>query len=158
MNNTRNDLPSEARHAIADLLNQHLADTFDLYGQIKQAHWNVKGAQFYQLHQLFDDLAENVLEYVDTIAERVTALGGVARGTVRMSASASRLQEFPGEALSSLPCVEVLAARYAQLAKSTRAGIDTAATHRDADTADLFTELSRGLDKALWFLEAHLQS
>src|SRR4051812_30554474 len=55
---TRIDLPADRRKKLIALLNQHLADTFDLYGHAKHAHWNVKGPQFHQLHELFDDLAD----------------------------------------------------------------------------------------------------
>lgn len=105
---------------------------------------------------MFDKLAEEVEEYADLIAERATALGGAALGTVRMSSAASRLPEFPIETVDSLPTVEALATRYANLAATTRTAIDTSAQQGDVDTSDLFTEVSRGLDKALWFLEAHL--
>jgi starvation-inducible DNA-binding protein len=155
---TRNDLPSEVRERMIDLLNQQLADTFDLYSQAKQAHWNVKGPQFFELHELFDKLAEELTDYVDSIAERATALGGTAMGTVRMSASASRLSESPVGEAGDLFCVEALAARYSALGATTRAAIDRAAGAGDAATADLFTEVARGLDKRLWFLEAHLQA
>jgi starvation-inducible DNA-binding protein len=156
MYNTKNDLDFEKREPIIALLNQQLADTFDLYSQTKQAHWNVKGAQFFQLHELFDKLATEVLDYVDTIAERATALGGTALGTARMSAAASRLPEYP-EVVGSQESLQALVERYANLAASTRAAIDSATEFGDADTADLFTGVSRGLDKSLWFLEAHLQ-
>lgn len=73
---TRIDIPVEQREKLIALLNQHLADTLELHSQIKQAHWNVKGPQFYQLHELFDDLAEEVEDHVDEIAERATALWG----------------------------------------------------------------------------------
>ncbi|MCK6623587.1 MAG: DNA starvation/stationary phase protection protein Dps [Anaerolineae bacterium] len=152
------DIAPQTRAKLIDLLNQQLADTTDLYSQTKQAHWNVKGAQFYPLHELFDKLAVELLAYTDLIAERATALGGAALGTVRQAAAASRLPEYPAEAIDSLPTVEALAARYAGLAATTRAAIDTASSAGDQDTADLFTEVSRGLDKALWFLEAHLQA
>jgi starvation-inducible DNA-binding protein len=92
---TRNDIPHRTRATMITLLNQQLADTFDLYSQTKQAHWNVKGINFYQLHLLFDEAAESNFEYVDMIAERVTALGGYAQGTARMAAASSRLAEFP---------------------------------------------------------------
>jgi starvation-inducible DNA-binding protein len=155
---TANDITSETREMMVALLNQQLADTTDLYSQSKQAHWNVKGAQFYQLHELCDKLAGELEEYMDLIAERATALGGTALGTVRMAASASRLPEYPQDVFKSLATVEVLVERYANLAATTRAAIDTASSYDDADTADLFTEISRGLDKSLWFLEAHLQA
>jgi starvation-inducible DNA-binding protein len=155
---TRIDIASEVREKMIALLNQQLADTFDLYSQTKQAHWNVKGAQFHQLHELFDKLADELEDHGDVIAERVTALGGMALGTVRMSSAASRLPEYALDVADSLPTVEMLAVRYARLAATTRAAIDDAADQGDMDTSDLFTEISRGLDKALWFLEAHLQA
>jgi starvation-inducible DNA-binding protein len=155
---TRIDLPADKREKLIALLNQHLADTFDLFSQAKQAHWNVKGAQFYQLHELFDELAEQLEDYVDLIAERATALGGTALGTVHMAAADSRLAEYPVDAGGSMQHVEALAVRFAALAATTRSAIDVAAGLSDADTADLFTEVSRGLDKSLWFLEAHLQA
>ncbi len=153
---TKNDLAPEVREKAITLLNQQLADTLDLYNQTKQAHWNVKGMHFYELHELFDTLAEAVEEYVDLIAERATALGGTALGTVRMSAAASRLPEYPLEAVSGRQHLEVLTTQFAAVAKTTRAAIDASASFGDADTADLFTEISRGLDKHLWFLESHL--
>lgn len=140
------------------MLNQQLADTFDLYSQSKKAHWNVKGRQFHQLHELFDDLAKELKSFLDQIAERATALGGTALGTIRMSADRSRLAEYPIDAIGSMETVEVLADRFASMAVTTRAAIDAAEELRDADTTDLFTEASRGLDKDLWFLEAHLQA
>ncbi len=155
---TRIDLAPETRGKMTALLNHQLADTFDLYSQTKQAHWNVKGAQFFQLHELFDKLAEELAGYADLIAERVTALGGMALGTARMASASSRLPEYPLDVVDSIPSVEALAVRYANLAATTRAAIDTAAQHGDTDTSDLVTEVSRGLDKALWFLEAHLQA
>lgn len=154
---TRLDLPLKVRDQMIALLNQQVADTFDLFSQTKQAHWNVKGAQFYPLHELFDKLAAELTEYVDLIAERATALGGLAHGTVRLAATNSRLPEYSMEVTGSLPTVEALAERYAALAATTRKAIQAADGQGDADTADLFTQVSRGLDKALWFLEAHLQ-
>ena len=110
------DLKPEGRDTTIALLNRQLADTFDLYSQTKQAHWNVKGINFFPLHELFDKLAEQVLDYVDLLAERATTLGGIALGTARLSASASRLREYPGEAITGPQHLEALAARYAALA------------------------------------------
>jgi len=155
---TRIDIKSKLRDSMANLLNQQLADTVDLYSQVKQAHWNVKGPHFIALHELFDKLAEDLEEPVDDIAERITALGGVARGTARIAAQDSRLAEFPHGRVAGLDAVALLADRYASLGASTRAAIETASKEGDADTSDLFTGISRGLDKALWFLEAHLES
>ena len=158
LHSTRNDLNAESREKIVTLLNQHLADTFDLYSQTKQAHWNVKGPHFIALHELFDKLAAQLADDVDTIAERATALGGTARGTARQSAAASRLPEYPPDATTGTQHVEALAVRYAALATTCRSAIDAASQLGDADTADLFTEISRELDKSLWFLESHLQA
>jgi starvation-inducible DNA-binding protein len=153
---TRIDIKGKLRDSMAALLNRQLADTLDLYTQVKQAHWNVKGANFIALHELFDKLAEDLESPVDDIAERITALGGVARGTARVAAQDSRLAEFPLDRVEGLAAVALLADRYAALGASTRAAIETASKEGDADTSDLFTGISRGLDKALWFLEAHL--
>lgn len=154
---TRIDIAPAARKDLVALLNRQLADTFDLYSQVKEAHWNVKGANFIALHELFDRLAADLLPFADDLAERATALGGFAAGTVRRAAAATRLPELRDSKLDGLALVESLAAAYAKLAASTRAGIEEATAADDADTADLLTEVSRGLDKSLWFLEAHLQ-
>jgi starvation-inducible DNA-binding protein len=153
---TRLDLKGKLRDSMTALLNRQLADTLDLYTQVKQAHWNVKGASFIALHELFDKLAEDLEAPVDDIAERITALGGVARGTARVAAQESRLAEFPLDRVEGSTAVTLLADRYAALGASTRAAIEAASREGDADTSDLFTGISRGLDKALWFLEAHL--
>jgi starvation-inducible DNA-binding protein len=154
---TRHDLPADARQRLVALLNQQLADTTDLRTQTKHAHWNVKGPNFIALHKLFDELAEQLAEFGDEIAERATALGGVATGTARVVAANSRVPEFPPDAFDWKAVVTALADRYANLAKSTREAIDQSDELDDKDTADLFTEVSRGLDKSLWLLEAHLQ-
>ena len=150
-------LPEQSRETSIKLLNQQLADTFDLYSQIKQAHWNIKGQDFIALHELFDDLAERVLGYVDEIAERAAALGGTALGTARMAAANSTLPEYPLSAVDSQAHLQALVERYGQYSKSTHAAIETADEHQDLTTADLFTEVSRTIEKDLWFLEAHLQ-
>ena len=152
---TRIDIKPKLRDSMIAVLNQQLADTLDLYTQVKQAHWNVKGPHFIMLHELFDKLAEELEEPVDNIAERITALGGIARGTARDAAARSRLKEL-GRDFHDLNLVSELADRYAALGASTRAAIETAAREGDADTSDLFTGISRELDKALWFLESHL--
>ena len=158
MHRTRNDLPEEQREQLVDLLNRQLADTLDLYTQTKYAHWNVKGSDFIQLHELFDQLAGHVIEFVDLIAERATSLGGTALGTARMAAGASTLSEFPPGAVEGMPVVAALADRFGAYAASTRTAIDEAEKFGDADTNDLFVEVSRQIDKDLWFLEAHLQA
>ncbi|MEL6500006.1 MAG: DNA starvation/stationary phase protection protein Dps [Cyanobacteria bacterium J06607_15] len=153
---TRIDLPEELRTKIVELLNQTLAATLDLKTQTKQAHWNVKGMDFYQLHLLFDEMAGELEEYVDMVAERVTALGGVALGTARIAAADSVLPEYVFEAVTGAEHVTALAVRYGVYAKHVRDAIDATDELGDADTADLYTEISRTIDKRLWFLEAHL--
>lgn len=155
---TRIDLSSKVRSQVIELLNQNLADAFDLYSQVKQAHWNVKGHQFYQLHLLFDEMAGELLEHVDEIAERVTTLGGTALGTVRVAAEESRLHEYPLDLLEGLDHIAALAERYAVFGQSVRNNIEQTAELGDADTSDLLTGVSRNADKRLWFLEAHLQA
>ncbi|HXZ56955.1 MAG TPA: DNA starvation/stationary phase protection protein Dps [Gaiellaceae bacterium] len=155
---TRIDIPEDARQELVALLNARLADTFDLYSQLKQAHWNVKGSDFIQLHLLYDQVAESVLEHVDEIAERATALGGLALGTARLAAEASSLDEYPLDAVDGMDTVAAIADRLAAYGAAVRTAIDTSTERGDLDTADLFTEVSRGIDKHLWFVEAHLQS
>lgn len=154
---TRNDICEETRESMVELLNQQLADTFDLYTQLKQAHWNIKGMNFMQLHALFDDLAAKFNGYADTIAERVTALGGRAEGTARMAAANSRIEEMPLEMTDGKDYVIALANRFGEYAASARSAIDESADRNDAVTSDLFTEITREVDKSLYFLESHLQ-
>ena len=155
---TRVDIAAEARTKTVKVLNQHLADAFDLMSQVKQAHWNVKGSDFWQLHKLFDEVAERAAEWVDELAERVTALGGYATGTVRMAATASTLPELPTDITAGMDYVKAVAERLAAFTNSARQAIDETDKLGDADTADLFTEISRCADKYLYFLEAHLQA
>jgi starvation-inducible DNA-binding protein len=152
------DLDPKVCTQMVDLLNQQLADTADLYSQTKQAHWNVKGPEFMQLHELFDKLAEGLEDYVDEIAERATALGGIVKGTTRMAAEGTRLPEYPLDALNGMVHIACLVERYAALAATTRKAIDTAEEARDIGTTDLFTDIVRDLDKWRWFLEAHRQA
>jgi starvation-inducible DNA-binding protein len=155
---TRNDIDLATREKVIGLLNTHLACTFDLMSQTKQAHWNVKGPHFIGLHELFDTFAETLETHVDTLAERVTALGGVAIGTVRMAAGASMLEEYPSDIAAGRDHVTALSLRYGALGKMLREAIAQANGWEDADTADILTDVSREVDKSLWFLEAHLQA
>ncbi|MGH9844209.1 MAG: DNA starvation/stationary phase protection protein Dps [Blastocatellia bacterium] len=157
MYETRIDIGQQARLSLARLLNQRLADMIDLFNQTKHAHWNVKGAEFMQLHELFDSIAERVEEGCDLIAERAVTLGGVAEGTTRQSAAGSTIGEYDLRAVDGLEHVRALADQLAKLAGSVRSAIQHSAELGDPTTSDLFTEISRSLDKDLWFLEAHLQ-
>ena len=140
------------------LLNQSLADTLDLAYQTKQAHWNVKGLNFYGLHLLFDKLYEQLSTYVDDFAERAVTMGGQAMGTIRAAASASSLAEYPLDALDSKIHVESLVERYGEYTGRMRKAIKKAEQLGDQDTADLYTSVSRAMDKALWMLRAHQQA
>lgn len=150
-------LPEKTRNEIIDILNARLADTIDLKTQAKQAHWNVKGKQFLQLHQLFDTIATNLEGHADTLAERVTALGGTALGTARLVAASSALPEYDLDAVKGEEHIKALVRGLAKLANGAREAIDRTSQLGDQGTADVFTEIVRGADKDLWFLEAHLQ-
>ncbi|MGC4071614.1 MAG: DNA starvation/stationary phase protection protein Dps [Nibricoccus sp.] len=153
--NSSNDQPKATRTAMIALLNQQLADALDLGLQSKQAHWNVKGPSFIALHELFDEVAEKITGFVDEVAERIVALGGIAEGTVQTITENTRLTAYPLTILSGNEHVQALAAALAHYAESTRAAIETATKAGDAGTADLFTGISRDVDDLLWKVEAH---
>ncbi len=158
MHETRIDLPGKARRKLATTLNARLADAIDLQTQAKHAHWNVKGPQFIALHELFDDIAENVEGHIDSLAERITALGGTASGGLAAVAKRTALKPYPEEIVNGMEHVDALAAALADFGRRIRKAIDEAAKLGDAGTSDLYTEVSRDVDKYLWFLEAHLQA
>ena len=153
---TRNDIPERARAQIIDLLNRRLADAIDLQTQAKAAHWNVRGPGFIALHKLFDEVHGGISEYVDLIAERAVQLGGVAEGTARIVARRSELEEYPPDIAAEKQHVRALSGALAAFGSRARRAIDEADEIDDRVTADIFTEISRGIDKWLWFVEAHL--
>jgi starvation-inducible DNA-binding protein len=155
---TRINIPADNRGQIVAILNARLADTLDLYTQTKFAHWNVKGKDFYQVHLLFDSIAEHVEEAIDLIAERITALGGIANGTLRQAIEASSLDEYNLGARSSMEHVEALLEQVSTVANAAREAIDQTDQLDDRGTSDLFTEIVRTMDKDIYFLEAHLQA
>ena len=155
---TKNDLSEEIRAKAVELLNARLADCIDLQMQTKQAHWNVKGPNFIGLHLLFDKINDDVEDYVGQIAERAVQFGGVAEGTARMVARRSSLAEYPAKTADGRSHVEALSSALAAFGAAARKAIDESNDLGDLDTADLFTEVSRGIDKWLWFVEAHLQA
>src|SRR5213080_3732346 len=158
MYETENDIPEQRRSELNALMNQRLADAVDLQMQMKQAHWNVKGPHFIGLHELFDQIDEAVESYVDLIAERVVQLGGIAEGTVRVAAERSRLEEYPLDIADGQAHVEAVSKALSTFGHEVRKTIDEAEELENADTADIFTEISRGIDKWLWFVEAHSQA
>ncbi len=155
---TANDIPASLRVRVVTLLNVRLADAIDLQMQMKQAHWNVKGPNFIGLHELFDKVFIATSAYVDLLAERAVQLGGVALGTVRDSARTSHLPEYPHHIVTGQDHVHAVAKALAAFGKKVRTSIDEAEACKDADTMDIFTEISRGTDKWLWFVEAHEQA
>ena len=154
---TKNSLPEATRLEVAGLLNQRLADCIDLQAQCKQAHWNVKGPTFIALHKLFDEINEDVEEYVDLIAERIVQLGGIAEGTVGVVAERSTLIDYPLALSTGAEHVAALSDALAAFGRAARMGIEEMNDLEDADSADILTEISRGVDKWLWFVEAHQQ-
>ena len=158
MYETENDISQNRRVEISALLNQRLADAVDLQTQMKQAHWNVKGPHFIGLHELFDKIDEAVEAYVDLIAERIVQLGGIAEGTARVAAERSRLEEYPLDIADGHAHVEAVSKALSTFGREVRKTIDEADELQDADTADMFTAISRGIDKWLWFVEAHSQA
>ena len=158
LHNTKIDIEKGTREKIIGILNQRLADAMDLKSQAKQAHWNVKGMNFIALHELFDQVSTELDPHVDDIAERITTLGGTALGTIRVAAQKSSLSEYPLEISDGAAHVDALSNALADFGKKVRADIDETDGLDDKNTADLFTGISRSIDKLLWFVEAHLQA
>ncbi len=154
---TKNDLPEAGRREAVALLNQRLADCIDLQTQSKQAHWNVKGPSFIALHKLFDEINAAVAEYADLLAERVVQLGGIAEGTVGVVAERSTLVDYPIGLSTGAEHVAALSDALAMFGRTVRVGIEEMNELEDAGSADILTEISRGVDKWLWFVEAHQQ-
>jgi starvation-inducible DNA-binding protein len=154
---TKNDLPEASRLEAVGLLNQRLADCIDLQTQSKQAHWNVKGLTFIALHKLFDEINADVAEYADLLAERVVQLGGIAEGTVGAVAERSTLIDYPLGLSTGAEHVAALSDSLAMFGRTVRLGIEEMNELEDAGSADILTEISRGVDKWLWFVESHQQ-
>lgn len=157
LHTTRNTMPSNARNVAISLLNSRLADGLDLALITKQAHWNLKGPQFIGIHEMLDGFRTLQDDWNDKMAERVTALGGTAYGTTQDITKSSQLTAYPTDIYRVADHLAALIDRYAVFANSVRESIDEVDEAGDPDTADLFTEVSRGVDKQLWFLEAHVQ-
>ena len=155
---TRIGIEAGKRKQLIEILNARLADTLDVQSQAKFAHWNVKGKDFYQVHLLFDSIAEHLEEGVDMIAERITALGGRANGTLREAAAATSVPEYDTAAVGSMENVRALADSLAALSNAAREAIEQTDDLEDRATSDLFTEIVRTSDSDLYFLEAHLQA
>jgi len=155
---TKNDLPESTRVEVIPLLNQRLAECIDLQTQSKQAHWNVKGPSFIGLHKLFDEINEAVEGYVDLIAERIVQLGGIAEGTIGAVEGRSTLVDYPLTLSTGAEHVAALSDALSGFARAARVGIEEMQELKDADSADMLTDISRGVDQWLWFVEAHQQA
>lgn len=155
LRDTKNDLPADTRSEVVGLLNARLADCIDLQSMCKQAHWNVRGPQFIALHKLFDEVYDAVGEYTDLLAERVVQLGGIAEGTARVAAQRTTLVDYPLTITRASEHVAALSDALAQFGRETRVGIEEMNELEDAGSADILTEISRGIDQWLWFVEVH---
>jgi starvation-inducible DNA-binding protein len=157
MYKTKIDLSEKVRRNVIAILNDRLADAIDLQSQVKQAHWNVKGPQFIALHELFDKISDAVLEQIDEIAERITSLSGTAEGTVAVAAKRSKLKNYPLSITAGKDHLFYLSTQVSMFGRAVRSAIEDTANLGDSGSSDMFTQISRELDKYLWFLEAHLQ-
>jgi len=149
-------MPPEIRLDVITMLNQTLACTVDLRSQVRQACWNIKGKDFSLLHPIFATMLNELGTYTDMVAERITVLGGVVMGTVRMAAQQSKLPEYPDAVMEGDGHVLALIERFGYYAVNLREDIALAADVEDAGSAAVYTDLSRGVDKQLWVLDAHL--
>jgi starvation-inducible DNA-binding protein len=156
MQKTHNTLSEQIRIQSVELLNKHLAAAIDLHAQMKQAHWNVRGPSFIAIHELFDRVSTEVENYSDMIAERAGGLGGTANGTIQVAVEHSFLIPYPLGVADEMEHLFAVSGALAGFGESVREAIDHAAGSGDATTADLFTEISRGVDQQLWFVESHL--
>ena len=156
MYQTKHDLPAHTRAEVIEILNARLADSIDLMHQAKQAHWNVKGPSFIALHKLFDEVVDAAEDSMDLLAERVVQLGGTAEGTIQVATARTGLKAYPLTLAEGQEHVEALSSALAAYGTSVCRGIAQADALGDTDTADIFTEIARGVDKYLWFVEAHL--
>jgi starvation-inducible DNA-binding protein len=157
LHKTRNDVKNNAKAASMEALQKRMAEGIDVALITKQAHWNLKGPQFIGIHLMLDGFRTEQDDYVDKMAERITQLGGTARGTVQEVGKDSKLPPYPTDIYQVSDHVHALIERYSMYANAVRASIEETEEAGDAGTADLLTEVSRGLDKQLWFLEAHVQ-
>lgn len=156
MQPTRNTLSENIRAQSVELLNKHLAAAIDLHSQVKQAHWNVRGPGFIAIHELFDKVSTEVENYSDLIAERARGLGGTAHGTIQVAVARSFLIPYPLGIANEQEHVFAVSGTLAAFGQSVREAIGQATGYGDANTADLFTEMSRGIDQQLWFVESHI--
>lgn len=155
MHYTHNTLSENIRGQSVELLNKHLAAAIDLHAQVKQAHWNVRGGSFSAVHELFDNTAIEVGTYADLMAERAAALGGTAHGSVHVAAERSFLVPYPLGVAEARQHIFALSKALSAFGQSAREAIGLSTVHGDPVTADLFTQVTRGMDRQLWLIESH---
>ncbi len=158
MYSTRNDISESTRSKVIELLNERLADSIALFNSLKHAHWNVRGPSFVEHHELFDSIATEAATWSDDVAERAVQLGGVADGNLERVAKHAKIRALSEKSFIGLELVAAVADHLASYGKNIRGAIDRADDIGDKDTADLFTGISRAVDKQLWFLEVHLET
>jgi starvation-inducible DNA-binding protein len=158
MHPTRNTLDATIRTQSVELLNKNLATAIDLHAQIKQAHWNVRGTNFIAIHKLFDTVSEEVESFSDMLAERAGGLGGTADGTIQTAARNTSLIAYPLGVDDEQKHIFAVSGALAAFGECAREASAKATAFGDVDTADLFTQVSRGIDLQLWFVESHLTS
>lgn len=156
MHATHNTLSENIRSRSVEVLNRHLAAAIDLHAQMKQAHWNVRGPGFIAIHELFDRIATEVEKCSDQIAERAGGLGGTARGTIQVATERSFLIPYPLGVADERKHLFAVAGTLAAFGQSVRDAAGETTGFGDLDTADLLTEISRGIDRQIWFVESHL--
>ena len=155
MHQTHNTLNLLVREQSINVLNRHLAAAIDLQAQLKQAHWNVRGPGFLAIHELFDTIAGLAADDADLLAERCAALGGTAEGTIQVAVENSYLLRYPLAIADTEKHIFAVSAALAAFGQSVRDAALELTKNGDADTADLLTQISRGVDRQLWFVESH---
>lgn len=155
MHTTHNTLPERVRAQSVELLNLHLSAAIDLYGQLKHAHWNVRGPDFIGVHRLFDEIAVGAASVADRLAERTAGLGGVAQGTIQLATKRSFLVPYPLDIADVTEHCFAVSAALAAFGQSIHEASGRATLFGDTDTADLLTEVSRSIDQQIWLVESH---
>lgn len=151
------NLDQSVRTEMIEELNARLVEALDLVLAVKHAHWNIKGPSFIGIHLLLDEVAQRMRGHADTMAERCVILGGQAKGTVQVVAQATTLEAYPPEISKQQDHVTALKERLMTFGKAVRDSIARADDAGDDDTADLFTAVSRAVDKDAWFIGAHAE-
>jgi starvation-inducible DNA-binding protein len=150
-------LSAEARTESCQLLNEILADTTVLYALYKKAHWNAAGPTFYQLHLLFDKHAEEQLELVDALAERVQMLGGISVGDPRHAAELTTIPRPPDGAEEVPVVLSRLLDAHETIIEKVRDALDKTEESKDLGSNDLLMgDVLRRHEMQVWFLAEHI--